>query len=115
MKLLNSEPFGALVKSTVEVDGKNIEVYHFDLPPDETGIFSVAERLATEPKPVEPKPEPIKPGGGVEPVEAEPVVIPKEKLDAAIAVADKLNALGIVTVVAVKEPIEPIEEPVVKK
>ena len=96
MQLLNSEPFGALVKSTVEVEGKHIHVYHLDLPPDLTGVFDVAYRLHTEPKPKEPAPDrtPI-----VEKVDAlEPVVIPQVKLDAAVEVASKLNRLGVVSV-----------------
>jgi len=97
MKLLRSEADGALVKSIVEVDGVEIVVRHFDLPPDETGIFDVAHRLATEPAVEEAKAEKV--GGKLEPIEpVAPVAIDKSRLDKAEAVAAKLNKLGTVEI-----------------
>jgi len=98
MKLLRSEADGALVKSIVEVDGVEIVVRHFDLPPDETGIFDVAHRLATEPAVEEAESEKVE--GELEPViePAEPVVFDKSRLDKAKAVAAKLNKLGTVEI-----------------
>jgi hypothetical protein len=99
MKLLHSEPFNTLVKSTVEIDGKTYDVLHFDLSPDETGIFSLALTLHNAPPFVEPestKPDekdPIE-----EPLEKEPVVFNKKDLDKAISVASKLNKLGVVEI-----------------
>ena len=96
MKLLHSEPFNILVKSAVEVEGKNHDVYHFNLPPDETGIFDVAMRLHTEP-PMEESPD-TKSAEPIEMKPSAPVVFEKAGLDKARAIAAKLNKLGKVEV-----------------
>lgn len=93
--LVSSEPVGALVKSRVETGGKTHDIYHFDLPPDETGIFSVALTLATQPEVRELPAQREQ----VEPMElTAPTPLPAGKVDEARAVAAKLNRLGRVSV-----------------
>jgi len=93
-QLLESEPYGALVKTRVNVDGKIYEVFHFDLPPDETGIFSAAMMLATAPPAIEPPAEEME----VEIIETpSSTTIEKVRLDKAKNIAEKLNKIkGIV-------------------
>lgn len=71
---------------------KEVMVQIIDLPPDATGIFSALHTQLAAPPFIEKPSEP----GGVEPIEIEPVVMPKEKLDAAARVVkeryEKLTA-----------------------
>jgi len=89
-QLLESEPYGALVKTRINVDSKIYEIYHFDLPPDETGIFSAAMTMATAPPVTEPPAENVE----VEIIETpSSTTIEKVRLDKAKNIAEKLNKI----------------------
>ena len=73
------------------MDGRIYDIYHFDLPPVETGIFSAALLAATAPPVEEPQAERVERVELPEVVEEKP--LPKERLDAAKSVAAGLNQL----------------------
>ncbi len=112
LELINTEPYGALVKSTVMAGETRVEVYHYDLPPDESGIFSVAQTLLNAP-PVEiydsDNVSETKPGEKVGIPEPVPAIIPEERLAEARKVAKKLNKLGKISVDVAVQVIEGIE------